>query len=117
MTDRKAEYVLTITITLLLTLLGVACRKPRPQQAVLPEKAPEVVRQEFTDKQEGFPPKVNGRTNVRALAAQELSTSLTDTLPAPTRDAACQDARVRDLLGARIAYIAVGEDHPEQGHS
>ncbi len=117
MTDRKAEYVLTITITLLLTLLGVACRKPRPQQAVLPEKAPEVVRQEFTDKQEGFPPKVKGRTNVKALAAQELSTSLTDTLAAQTRDAALQDARVRELLGARFAYITVDEIEPEKGQT
>lgn len=117
MRDRKAGYILTITVALLLPALGLACRKPRPQQAVLPEKAPEVAQQEFTDKQEGFPPKVKGRTNVRAEAAQELQTSLTDTLAAQTRAAALQDQRVRDLLGARFAYITVDEIEPEKGQT
>ncbi len=113
---RKAEYVLTIMLALLLPL-GLACRKQQPQQALLPEKAPEVARQEFTDKQQGFPPKVKDRTNVRAIAAQELSTSLTDTLAVQTRDAALQDQHVRELLGARFAYITVDEIEPEKGQT
>lgn len=114
MKDRSAGYVLTIAITGLLSLPGVACRKPRPRQAVLPEKAPQVAEQQFTDPQEGFPPRVKDQTNVTAVAAEELQTSLTDTLAVQTRDAALQDQRVHQLLGARFAYIEVDEIEPEK---
>lgn len=117
MRDRKAEHILTIAITVLLPVLGLACRKPRPQQTVLPDKAPQVARQEFTDKQAGFPPKVKGRTNVSAVAAQELQTSLTDALAVQTRQAALQDTHVRELLGTRFAYITVDEIEPEKGQT
>ncbi len=116
MKERKTATLLTITIAVLLPLLGLAC-KPKSQQVTLPEKPPQVVRQEFTEKQEGFPPKVKGRTNVSAVAVQELSTSLTDSLAVQTRDAALQDTRVRDLLGARFAYITVDEIEPEKGQT
>lgn len=116
MRSRKVKQILTITITLLLLLLGLACRKSQ-QQAQLPDKAPEVAKQDFTDKSQGFPPKAKDRTNVSAVAVQELQTGLTDARAVQIRDAALQDAQVRNLLGARFAYITVDEIEPEKGQT
>ena len=112
----KVELILTLTVAVLLPVLGLACKR-KQQQAQLPEKAPEVVKQNFTDKSQGFPPKVKDRTNVRAVAVEELQTGLTDARAVQTRDAALQDAQVRNLLGARFAYITVDELEPEKGQT
>jgi len=117
MRSRKGKQILTITITLLLLLPGLACRKSQQQQPQLPEKAPQVAKQDFTDKSQGFPPKAKDRTNVSAVAVQESQTGLTDARAVQVRDAALQDAQVRNLLGARFAYITVDEIEPEKGQT
>jgi len=117
MRSRTGKQILTITITLLLPLLGLACRKPPQQEVPLPDKVPQVAKQDFTDKSQGFPPKAKDRTNLSRVAVQELQTGLTDTLAAQTREAALQDAQVRSLLGARFAYITVDELEPEKGQT
>jgi hypothetical protein len=117
MRSRKGKQILTITITLLLVLPALACRRQQQQQAQLPDKAPEVAKQDFTDKSQGFPPKAKDRTNVSAVAVQESQTGLTDARAVQVRDAALQDAQVRNLLGARFAYITVDEIEPEKGQT
>ena len=115
MRDHKAERIITIVLAVMLPAVVIGCRKPKQPQ--LPAKPPEVVKQEFTGPQEGFPPKVKGRTNVAASSAQESNVRLTDALAVQTRDAALQDQRVRELLGSRFAYIDTDEIDTEKGQT
>src|SRR5713101_7301166 len=115
MRSQKAELILTTVLAVMFPAVVVGCRKTKQPQ--LPAKPPQVVRQEFTGPQEGFPPKVKGRTNVTAVAVQESNLRLTDALAVQTRDAALQDQRVRDLLGSRFVYIDTDEIEPEKGQT
>jgi len=112
MTGSKSKPLVWAVLAGTLAVLTSACQKAKP----IP-KPPEPVKQEFTSKEEGWPPRVKDRTNVTAGPAQETSVRLTNALAVQTRDAALQDQRVREQLGNHFAYIHTDEIEPEKGQT
>ena len=94
----------------MLCLVPAGCSRQAAQ--ILPEKPPEVTKQEFTGPSEGWPPQPRGRTNVRIVASTPIAGSLTVELQRQTVQAAVRDARVKDLLGDRFAHISTDEVEP-----
>ena len=81
----------------------------------LPQKEPPKLHKlEYTGPEEGWPPRPKGQTNIKEVVSQEIPGSLTDALEERIYRAALQNARVRQLLGSRFAYIGMDEIEPDK---
>ena len=106
--------------TIIFLLLNVAlfatagCHKrPREHQA-LPEKIPTPPEVRFSNREEGWPPRPQRRTNVADVPWTPRLAALTESREAELRNAATQDARVRNALGARFGYVTAAEVEPDK---
>jgi hypothetical protein len=75
-------------------------------KSVLPGKAPPVQKLDFDASPEGWPLKPKGRTNVAAVTMTAPTMAMSAAREAEMQQAALQDRRVRDLLGARFTHIS-----------
>jgi hypothetical protein len=100
-------------LLLCLCLGAPAEAQSRPKRRPLPAKQPTPPTLAFTSPSEGFPPEVKGATNVRVMEWTFRQGALTDEAEAKAREIAVRDARVRQLLGERFAYISADEIDPE----
>ncbi|HEX5721053.1 MAG TPA: hypothetical protein VF179_33180 [Thermoanaerobaculia bacterium] len=90
------------------------CLATAPARA---QNVPEPVGLKFTGPSEGFPPKVQGRTNVRPVPWTPIAGRLTEALDTQIRAAVVRNSRVRGLLGARYVHIDTAEVDPPKRQS
>lgn len=102
------QYRWLAPIALLCVLLSEGC-KQRPERPQLPAEAPKTPTLEFTGPEQGWPPRPKNITNLKEVPWQPIPSSMSDSLEAALRQTAAQDARVRDLLSTRYAYIGADE--------
>ena len=95
-------------------LIGVTGCHPR--QAALPSTIPGPPEIQLSGRDQGFPPRPAGRTNVENVPYIEFRGALTVSREAQLRQAATQDARVRALLGERFGYIAANRSEADKEH-
>jgi hypothetical protein len=111
---------LNIIILLLLNvaLFGtVGCHKRPAEHQALPEKIPTPPEVRFTTREEGWPPRPQGRANVADVPWTARLAALTESREAELRNAATQDTRVRSALGARFGYVTAAEVEPDKQHA
>lgn len=105
----------TILLLLNVMLFGtVGCHKRPAKHQVLPEKIPTPPEVRFTGREEGWPPRPLGRTNVVGVPWTARPAALTESQEAGLRNTATQDTRVRTALGARFAYVTLAEVEPDK---
>jgi hypothetical protein len=104
-----------ILLLLAVSVAGaVSCRDRSAESKTLPEKIPTPPEMQLTAREEGWPPKLVGRTNVVDVPWTARLGSLTESRELELRQAATQDARVRTTLGARFAYVTAAEVEPDK---
>lgn len=79
------------------------------KQRTLPDKIPRPPDLQLTGREEGWPPRPHGRTNVSNVPWTVRAGALTETLETELRTTALQDAQVRTALGERFGYVAAAE--------
>ncbi len=87
-----------------------------PKQAALPSTIPSPPEIELSGRDQGFPPRPAGRTEVVDVPYSEFRGALTVSREAQLRQAATQDARVRAALGERFGYIAANRAELDKEH-
>jgi hypothetical protein len=107
-----SELLLLMTI-----LLGAPGCHPVAKHQTLPDKIPTPPDLRLTGREEGWPPRPQGRTSVANVPWSARAGALSETLVAELRATALQDARVRTALGERFGYITAAEVEPAKESS
>jgi len=93
-------------------LIAPGC--PRATKPTLPEEIPTPPEVQFTARDEGWPPRPRGRTEVTNVPWTARAGALTETMETELRNTATQDARVRGALGERYGYVTAAEVEPDK---
>lgn len=109
MESRPGRPELLLLVTVLLGALG--CH-PVAKRHALPDKIPTPPDLLLTGREEGWPPRPQGRTNVSTVPWSARVGALSEAVEAELRTTALQDSRVRAELGERFGYITAAEAEP-----
>lgn len=107
----STKILLLLNVVLFAT---VSCHERPAEHKTLPEKIPTPPEVRFTAREEGWPPRPLGRTNVVDVPWTAHLAALTESRELELRKAATKDARVRTALGARFGYVTAAEVEPDK---
>jgi hypothetical protein len=106
----KAFVIVSFVAAGLVAACATKPERPRP----LPQSHPPTPRLEFAGPEGGWPPAPKGQTNIHEVPYREIPDSVTEARLDALRATAQNDARVRQLLGERFAYITSDEVEPKK---